>query len=309
MIITLTMNPAIDKTVEVDYFEVDKVNRITDIHLDAAGKGINVSKVVKALGGRTKTLAFLGGDTGDFIQKSLEEDHLSFVKVPVQGKTRTNTKIVDFKNKTFTDLNEPGAYVDQNAQDIFMNHLLKLSSSQSMVVCTGSVPPGIDKSIYKEIIMRLQSFGAKTLLDASGDLFAEGLLASPTIVKPNIHELEMYVGKKLTSDEMLVEACLSFIEMGVEIAVVSLGEKGALMVTRDKILKAQGLKVDVKSTVGAGDAMVAAICYGYEKNFPLNEILSLAVASSAAQVSVKGTQVPNLDLIYKLRKHVEIIEL
>lgn len=309
MIITLTMNPAIDKTVEVDNFQLDSVNRIKSVHLDAAGKGINVSKVVKVLGGRTKTIAFLGGENGTYIKSSLDKERLSLIHVPVKGETRVNTKIVDYQNDTFTDLNEKGPEIQEENLNLFINHLVSVSSSQAMVVCTGSVPPGVPKTIYKDLIKRLNGFGAKTLLDASGDLFSQGLLASPTIIKPNIHELEMYTGNKLESEQMIIDTCQTFIATGVEMVVVSLGEKGALMISKDKVLKAKGLKVDVKSTVGAGDAMVAALCYGYDKKFPLEEIFSLAIAASAAQVSVQGTSVPDLDLIYKLKKYVEIIEL
>jgi len=309
MIITLTMNPAIDKTVTVKEFTIDHVNRISDVHLDAAGKGINVSKVVKNLGGRTKTIAFLGGSNGDFIEKSLQEDHVTLVKIPVEGQTRINTKIVDPIRGTFTDINEAGPKVEKAHVDLFINQLISHSSSQTTLVLTGSLPPGMPSSVYRDLIEQVSAFGATTVLDASGESFRQALKAKPTIVKPNIHELEQYLGHKLSTEHEIIEAGRHMINDGVEIVVISLGHEGAVMVTKDKVLKAKGLNVDVKSTVGAGDAMVAALCYGYEKKFPLDEIFNLAIASSAAQVSVKGTKPPSLDLIYKLRKQVEIIEI
>lgn len=309
MIITLTMNPAIDKTVEVENFGIDKVNRISNVSLDAAGKGVNVSKLTRVLGGRTKTIAFLGGKNGAFIKQSLEDERLSLVSVPVENETRINTKIVDPHNKTFTDLNEAGPEVSSENLTVFVNQLISHATSETMVVLTGSVPKGVPKTVYKDLIERLNGFGAKTVLDASGELFKAAIEAKPTIIKPNIHELEMYAGHKLRDDATIIQLCKRFITSGIEIVVVSQGEAGALMITKDTVLKAKGLCVDVKSTVGAGDAMVAALCYGYEKKFPLKEIFSLAIASSAAQVMIKGTQVPDLELIYKLNKNVEITEI
>lgn len=309
MIITLTMNPAIDKTVEVDAFKVDHVNRIKDIHLDAAGKGINVSKVIKKLGGHTKTIAFLGGQNGQFIADELTKDHISFINIPVQGETRINTKIVDKLNHTFTDLNEPGPLVNDSAFKQFKDQLIKYSTSQSIVVLTGSVPKGIQSDVYQELIHRLSEFGVKTILDASGELFENGLKAKPMLVKPNIHELEMYLGHRLSNQDEIIKAGKTLIDQGVKIVVISLGEEGALFITEDKTYHAKGLKIDVQSTVGAGDAMVAGLCYGIQKNIPLLETFKLSIACSAAQVSIKGTQPPDLDLIYRLIKEVEMNEI
>lgn len=309
MIITLAMNPAIDKTLAVDDFKLNHVNKIETIRLDAAGKGINVSKVVKVLGGRTKVITFLGGNNGEYISNALEKDRISFIKIPIGNETRINTKIVDKVKKTYTDLNEIGPEVTPKDLELFIKQTINYASSDAMVVLTGSVPLGIENTIYRDLIEKLKGYGVKTILDASGPLFAHGVELGPFMVKPNIHELENYFDRKLQTKDALIEAGNLLLKKGIEVVVISLGEKGALLLTPSLKLYSPGLKVDVKSTVGAGDAMVAGLCYGLSKNIPMKETFALAIASSAAQITVEGSKPPTLDLIYKLIKDVVIEEI
>jgi len=303
------MNPAVDKTVTINEFEVDKVNRISDFRLDAAGKGINVSKVVRELGARTKIVTFLGGSSGNYIRTELEKEKICLVDVEVEGETRTNIKIVDPIRKTYTDVNESGVFISEDQQILLEKKLMNYVTSQSLVVFTGSVPPGVPKNVYQSLINRVQKIGATAVLDADGDLFKLGIKAGPKIIKPNIHELENYVGHPLESENQIIEVVKSFFEFGTEIAVVSLGAEGALFISQNKIIKAQGLKVDVKGTVGAGDAMLGAICYGYHKDLPFEEIVKLSIGASAAKVCMEGTKPPSLNKVYDLSKQVQFEEL
>ncbi len=309
MIITITMNPAIDKTVAIDDFKVNQVNRISKSRYDAAGKGINVSKVVRELGGRTKTIAFLGGATGDYIKAELEKEKICLVHVETDGDTRTNIKVVDQNLQTFTDINDSGTTVTEAQLELFEKKMMNYVTSQSVVVFTGSVPPGVSKEIYRSYIKRVQAIGATAVLDADGDLLKHGVEAGPKIIKPNIDELENYVGRKLETDEMIIDVAKSFIKKGSKLVAVSLGEKGALFVTADKVIRANGLKVDVKGTVGAGDAMLGAICYGFNKNIPLEDIVKLSIGASAAKVCMEGTKPPSLDKVYDLSKQVHFEEI
>ncbi|MBN2899968.1 MAG: 1-phosphofructokinase [Clostridia bacterium] len=306
MIITITMNPAVDKTITINEFQIDQVNRISDFRLDAAGKGINVSKVVKELGGRTKTVAFLGGATGDYIRDQLGDNKIGLVEVRTAGDTRTNIKVVDPVSKTYTDINASGAPVTEEQMELFEKKLFNFVTSQSIVVFTGSVPPGVDKSVYKDLIHRAQAIGATAVLDADGDLLKFGVQAGPKVIKPNIHELEGFCGHPLRTDQEVIEVAKSLLQNGTEMVVVSLGGDGALFVREEDVIKAHGQKVEVKGTVGAGDAMLAAICYGLHKALPFEEMIRLAIGTSAAKVTMEGTQPPNLDKIYRLTKQVKL---
>lgn len=305
MIITLTMNPAIDKTVEIDSFEINNVNRIKSVHLDPAGKGINVSKVVKVLGGRTKAFAFLGGASGKFIEKQLTDSRISLVTIELENETRTNVKVVDHVNKTFTDINELGSFVSTEKLEEFENKVCDYATSQSIIVFSGSVPPGVPKDTYRKMIEKFKAIGCTTVLDADGELFRKSIESGPTIIKPNINELEEYVGRKLNSIEDIVEVSNLFFEYGTQLVVVSLGDKGAVFITPEIQYIAEGLKVEAKGTVGAGDSMLGAICYGFYKQLPLKEIIPLAVATSAAKVMTIGTKPAQLELIHSLVKQVK----
>lgn len=305
MIITLTMNPAIDKTVEIDSFKIDNVNRIKSTHHDPAGKGINVSKVVKELGGRSKAFAFLGGTSGKFIEDQLAQSRITLVPIEIEGDTRTNVKVVDHVNKTFTDINETGSYVSAEKLEEFENVVYDYATSQSIIVFSGSVPPGVPKDTYGKMIKKFNVIGSTTVLDADGELFRKSVESGPTIIKPNIHELEEYVGRELNSIDDIVEVSALFFEYGTQLVVVSLGDKGAVFITPEVQYKAEGLKVDVKGTVGAGDSMLGAICYGFSKQLPLQKIIPLAVATSAAKVMTTGTKPAQLELIHSLVKQVK----
>lgn len=303
------MNPAIDKTVTINDFAIDKVNRITEHRLDAAGKGINVSKVVRELGGRTKIVTFLGGASGQFIRSELEKEKICLVDVTIDGETRTNIKIVDPSNGTYTDINESGVAVTKDQQVLLEKKLMNYVTSQSVVVFTGSVPPGVPKDVYKIFIERVQRIGATAVLDADGDLFKYGVQAGPRIVKPNLHELENYIGHALKTETEIIETARSLLEYGTELVVISMGAEGALFVKKENVIKASGLKVEVKGTVGAGDSMLGAICYGYHKELPFDDVVKLAIGASAAKVCMEGTKPPSLDKVYDLSKQVYFEEI
>jgi len=306
MVITLTMNPAVDRTLQVDNFTLDRVNLIGEDRSDVGGKGINVSKVIRQLGGRTKTVAFLGGPTGDFVGRELERMRIGRITIPVSGATRTNLKIVDLKQGTYTDLNEPGPVISADELALFVKQLRSEVTAQSLVVLTGSVPRGVPASIYRDLIADIQRIGARAALDADREVLQLGVEAAPYLLKPNIHELERLVGHTLEGTDAILAAARQLIGRGIRIVIVTLGEEGALFVTPERALRAKGLSVQVLSTVGAGDALMGAFCYGLDKEMPFEETVRLCVGASAAMISTEGTQVPEIDRIHDLVNQVEL---
>ena len=304
MIYTVTLNPALDKTVEIPGMALDTVNRITAMRTDPGGKGINVSKVIAKLGGTSVALALLGGGTGRAIADALEEMGLRCELQFVEGETRTNLKVVDPVNHTNTDLNEPGISVTPAVLDSLLDRLIGLLQPGDLVVLSGSLPKGAPGDTYYTWVARCKEAGAKVFLDADGALLAEGLRAAPDLVKPNNDELSRLVGHPLETVEALTDAAGALLADGVQKVVVSMGGKGALYVTRDTVLYAEGLKVPVGSTVGAGDSVVAALAVAETQGLSLEDTVRLSTATGAANVMCSGSQAAERSVIEELMPQV-----
>ncbi len=304
MIITVTMNPAIDKTVEIGEFVHGGLNRIQKVVLDAGGKGINVSKTIKALGGDSIATGFLGGNTGKNLQQMITDLELTADFVKIEEETRTNTKVLEM-NGCVTELNESGPCISEGEKALLLEKLMKYAKKDTFVVLSGSVPKGIEKDMYQVITEKMHEKGAKVFVDADGELFSRALMAKPDIVKPNQMELELYFGKKFSNKEELLSAAKDILELGIEIVIISMGAEGAYFLSKEKAVYCPGIAVEAHSTVGAGDAMVAAFTYGMSIHKDFEECAKLAVAVSAGAVTTVGTKAPQKELVLELMKKVK----
>lgn len=300
MIYTVTLNPALDKTVEIPGLAIDTVNRIAAMRTDPGGKGINVSKVIAKLGGSSVILALLGGSTGRAIADALDEMGLRSELQFVDGETRTNLKVIDPVNHTNTDINEPGIEITPDILDQMLDHLIGLLQPGDIVALSGSLPKGAPGNTYQNWVARCKDAGAKVFLDADGPLLADGILARPYLIKPNNDELSRLVGHTLETVEELTEAAKTLMDSGIEKVVVSMGGRGALYVTRDAVIHADGLKVPVGSTVGAGDSVVAALAVAEARDMTLEEAVCLSTATGAANVMCSGSQAAEYSVIETL---------
>ncbi len=304
MIYTLTLNPAIDKTAEIADFTLGSVNRITSLRIDVGGKGINVSKVIKTLGGKSVAMGIVGGSGGDMICNYLEEQGIEFDFIKTDYETRVNFKIIDTDNKVNTDINESGNPISAEDVDEVFRKLDARIKPNDIVVIAGSVPKGAPFNIYAKLVRLCNAHEALAILDADGVLLCEGIKSKPFLIKPNIDELRRMSKKELTSVCDIATYAKSIVDSGIPNVVVSLGGDGALFCSKDGIYHAHGLKVAVRSTVGAGDSMVAAICYALENGYSISQTMTLAVATSAANVTCSGTQSADYSLIESLMKRV-----
>lgn len=301
MIYTVTLNPALDKTVEIPSLTINAVNRITTMRTDPGGKGINVSKVISKLGGKSIATGILAGDTGREILSALEEMELSTSFHFVKGETRTNMKIIDPVHHTNTDINEPGVTLSKEILNDFLEELLDKITTNDIVVISGSMPKGSPQDTYYTWTKACRKKGAKVILDADGDLLRTGLKASPYLIKPNNHELSALVGRTLTTPEELANTARELMDQyGISKIVVSMGGDGALYVTESEILYAEGLKVPVGSTVGAGDSVVASLAVAEEAGMSLFDTVRLSIATGAANVMCSGTQAAEYSVIREL---------
>ena len=312
MIISVTMNPALDKTVYLDSLEVGGLNRISAIELDAGGKGINVSKTINELGGVSVATGFIAGSIGEYIRKDLENAGIITNFVNVEGETRTNTKIIT-KEGILTELNEPGFEVTSNEVERLFDILISYANSEAIFILTGSVPKGVETDVYAKLIDALKGRGSKVLLDAQGELFEKGCERGPTIIKPNDYELSLFLGREIDKNDFLkvdlmeeVEKC--FFGLGIDEIIISLGKEGAVFLLPGRRVICRGINVEVLSTVGAGDAMVAAIALGMERQLSQEEVMRLAMATATGAVMTNGTKPPAKNVVEKLLKEVTFIE-
>ena len=306
MIVTVTMNPAIDKTIEVEQLVCRGLNRIRKVEYDAGGKGINVSKTIRELGGDSVATGFLGGNNGQVIANVLKEKGITCDFVWVSGETRTNTKVVE-DDGSLTELNEPGALIqDKDIQEL-KNKLLGYAKQSTIFIFAGSIPVGVPKDIYGELIRLVKEKGACVLLDADGDAFCKSVEAGPDIIKPNQVELEEYFGLQEGTDiSELIRTAEVLEKKGVKNIVVSMGKNGALFLLEDYKVRSPGLSVKAHSTVGAGDAMVAALAYAWEHQLEKEETVKLCMATSAGAVTTIGTKPPSREVVDALMEQVKI---
>lgn len=306
MIITVTMNPAIDKTVEIDQLLPGGLNRIRKVEYDAGGKGINVSKTIRELGGTSIATGFLGGNAGKTIQSVLDKKEIGNDFIQVDGETRTNTKVFE-KNGAVTELNEPGPVISEDQIHALLQKLEDYADDHTLFVLAGSIPAGVDRNIYAEITRLVHKKGAKVLLDADGELFRNSLEAVPDIIKPNRVELEEYAGFDYrASQEELLNLARKIRQKGIGTVAVSMGKSGAMLVKDGYEVRCPALSVKAHSTVGAGDAMVAALAYSWDQGLDDDALTRLCIAASAGAVTTIGTKPPTRELVDQLAEQVII---
>ncbi len=304
MIFTLTLTPALDKTVTIPSFALDKVNRIETIRLDPGGKGINVSKTLQALGCESVAAGILGGRIGESIREAIEGMGIQCEFVSVAEETRTNLKIIDPVNHTNTDINEPGSMISEEILNQLLERILNRIQENDIVVLAGKAPPGASEHLFEDWCRRFMQKGAMVCMDADDVVLKHGILASPTLIKPNREELSRLMDAPMNTHDDILRAAQTLIRRGIQTVVVSLGSKGAMFVREDQILVSDGLRVPVRSTVGAGDAMMAAMCCGMARKMSFYVTCRLAIAVSAAAVTCSGTQPPSLETIESLLTQV-----
>jgi 1-phosphofructokinase len=318
MIYTITLNPAIDKAAVIEDFAVDKVNRIKELQMDPGGKGINVSKMIKELNGNSMAVIVKGGQNGLKLEEMLENMKLEYKSISCNGETRVNLKIVDKEKHTFTDINEPGPVLDEDIIKELEEYLESNLSEKDILVLAGSISRGVATNIYRRWIRIANSKGARVILDADGQALVKGMEAIPFLIKPNQEELERYFGVEFKDDKEVAYYSKLLVDDGINFVIVSQGIKGCLLVSKESVTKFESLKVNVKSTVGAGDAMVASIAFGVEKLLRINEevshsqmksIISYGVAASSASIEQPGTIMGSKDRVEELNTMVKAFEL
>lgn len=305
MIYTISLNPAVDKTIYVKTMTTEHVNRVLKSYKDPAGKGINVSKVLNSLGVENTILTLLAGEKGKFIHDELSPNH-NLIYKEIDGNTRENIKIINqITNETYS-INEMGPSItEKHVKDLLDKITIK---EEDIVVLSGSLSPSIPNTIYKEIIEKISNKGAFVLLDTSGDLLIEGIKSCPNVIKPNKEELEHLLGKTYNSPEDVINDKEEILALGVDRVIVTLGEQGSVYISPRNTYYVEGLNVDELSNVGSGDAFVSGYIYGISRGLTTVESLKWASAVSTASVATVSTVPGTLKRVEEFYERVSIHE-
>jgi 1-phosphofructokinase len=312
MIITVTLNPALDKTAKVDLMRPNALNRLREVKLDAGGKGVNVSAMIQALGGDSIAVGFSGGGAGEELLSRIAQKGLRHEFVHIAAVTRTNLKVVA-NDGALTELNEPGPAISAGEWREMEQKLSGCGTKGNIVVLSGSLPAGLGTDTYKNLSTMLRQSGAAVFLDADGEALRLALASAPNAVpdyiKPNQHELLEYFGisdDECVSETQVIDLCRSLLERGIKQLALSMGGEGAIFVNRNGVWRAPALPVQVCSTVGAGDSMTGALAYGFEKGLEEYQCFALAMAASAGACTTEGTNPPSRALVDELIKQVRV---
>ena len=284
MILTVTLNPAVDKTYTTGALIMGNVNRMRTAMSIAGGKGINVTKVLRQYGHSVCATGFLGGYAGNFIEDYLKKEEVDCRFIRVEGETRSNMNILA-DNGYVTEILEPGPAVDEERQQRFLKQYDALLAECELVVLSGSVATGLPDDIYAVLIEKARNKGIRTILDTSGDSLRKGIAAKPYMIKPNQKELEYIIGHKLVKREDVKAAALAIHAEGIAHVVVSMGKKGLLTVSGGKVFFASAGKVKALNTVGCGDSVVASYAMSVLNGERNEEAIRRAAAISAANAT------------------------
>ncbi len=305
---TITLNPAYDLVGLSTPIELGEVNRVTTAGFHAAGKGINVAKVLKSLGIDVTVGGFLGKENQDGFQKEFSEAGIANRFQMVEGRTRINVKLTEPSGKV-TDFNFSGFEITKQDWTRFVNDTLSWAGQFDMICVSGSVPPSIDLNDFTAWMKRLRSECMCLIFDSSREAFVAGLKALPWLVKPNHHELEIWASRPLPELSDVVQAAHELRQQGIAHVVISLGEQGAMWVNASGAWMAKPPKCDVVSTVGAGDSMVGGLIYGLMMRQTSEHTLRLATAISALAVSQTNVGITDREQLARMMTEVELTPL
>jgi len=306
LIITVTLNPAIDKTVKLSRLKVGELNRVEEVDIIAGGKGINVARIAHQLGEPVIAMGFLGGDTGNQIDRFLEKEGLVRNFTWTESSTRVNMKILERDPERETEINEPGE-VSASDLAVLKNSLEVELGKADILVLSGSIPRGIPDDTYNQLLKLACKYRVRTILDTAGDPLKLALKEKPFLIKPNLHETELLLNKEINDISDIYQAVDYFINQGIQIVVISMGKQGAIFADRDNCFRVKTPQVEIShTTVGAGDTMVAALAVELMKDKSLEELARYSTSVATAYVSMGRRERLKSEKIREIMKKIEL---
>ncbi|MCU0501172.1 MAG: 1-phosphofructokinase [Anaerolineae bacterium] len=309
MIYTVTLNPALDRTLTVPSLRLGELNRAHTVRLDLSGKGINVSRALRMLGVPSRIIAFLGGGTGTAIRDGLATDGFETICVEVADETRQNITVVDEAAGVLTKINEPGAAVSPADLAAMAALIDRSAAAGDLWVFSGSLPPGAPSDFYARLITLVQARGGRAFLDSSGEALRQGLAARPYAIKPNSEEAGEALGRPAVSDEDHVAAVRWFQDNGSRLVCLTRGALGMLVACDGGLLSATPPPVTAASPIGAGDATLAGLVWAVQDGCDPIETARRAVACGTAAAMQEGTGVGERATVEMLLREVRVTRL
>jgi 1-phosphofructokinase len=288
VIITLTPNPSIDRTLEISSLTPGGVHRATAEHEEPSGKGVNVSRALTKNGVTSLAVLPVGGSAGAHLEALLRAERVDFRSIPISDAVRVNISLTEPGGRA-TKINATGPVLSDRELTSLTDALLDRVHEGDWVVASGSLPRGVGADYYARVCRLVHDNGGRFALDASGEPFLAGLSARPEVIKPNVDELEEAVGRPIATLRDAVAAAQELIGLGARSAVVSMGPDGALLVGADQVLHASAQALHPRSTIGAGDALLAGFMAGGGDG---EKALREAVTWGTAAVGMEGSHVP-----------------
>lgn len=309
MITTVTLNPAVDQTIYISKLAPNDTNRVIKVETDAGGKGINCSRMLSELEAPTRALTLLSGKNGDFIKAVLHREGVPVDYIATGKPTRTAICVEEDGEKPPTTFNEKGGPIEHRELVEFLEKAKDIARESSYMVFGGSVPVGINPDVYRVLIQIASAQGAKSILDADGEPFTEGMKAKPFMIKPNRAEAERYLGKKFESKSDVARGALKIAEEGIELVVISLGKQGAIACYEGMIYDVIPPDVKCISTIGSGDSLIAGMLYALEQAMDIEQALKWGAAAGAATAMSNGSEIGCRSNVEKLLSEVNVTKI
>jgi len=306
-IVTLTMNPSIDLSVSVERVAPFHKLRCSAGRRDPGGGGINVARVIKRLGGDVAAIYPAGGTLGQLLRRLVDQEEIRGFATAIAAETREDFTVFEESTGLQYRFVLPGPHVSEQEWSACLAMVGKLESSARFVVASGSLPPGVPDDFYGWIARAVKQTGAKIVVDSSGTAFRAALQTGVYLVKPSLNEFRQLTGEPLETQSDWIRACRSFVDHGqVEVVALTLGEQGALVVARDRILRAQALAIRPVSVVGAGDSFLAAMVWSLACGHDMETALRYGVAAGSAAMLMPGTELCRREDVERLADDVKL---
>ena len=300
-VITITMNPAIDKSASVSQVIADRKLYCNSPRFEPGGGGINVSRVIRILGGESTALFPCGGPSGAYLEKLLEQEGLSCHLIPVAGWTRENLVVLEESSGRQFRFGMPGTRLDDKEWRRCLDILAAVDHKPAYIVASGSLPPGVPDDFYARVARIGKDMGARVVIDTSGNPLQQALQEGVFLIKPNLRELGELVGRDVADDTSHQEIAMEMIKDGKSaVVVLSMGAGGVLLASANGCERLRAPVVPIKSKVGAGDSLVAGTVLSLARGNELMDAVHFGIAAGAAAVMTPGSELCRLEDVERL---------